>query len=107
MPKRQSFFTVDASSVQGEGAWVRFRKPKLRAIRAMKTADNDKDADKFELGLDMVKDHLLDWNWVDDDGAPLANPVESPDITDELNLTELEFLALALVGEEEENNLKN
>lgn len=102
MPKRQSSFKVDASSVQGEGAWVRFKKPKLRTIREMKTADSDESTDKFELGLNMVKEHLLDWNWVDDDDDPLASPSESLDVMDELNLTELEFLALALVGEEGE-----
>jgi len=73
---------------------------KVKEIRAMRKLAAEDDYDAFEGGLKMLADHLLDWNWVDDEDNPLPLPKNDPSVIDELTSAESEFLANLLMGED-------
>lgn len=103
MPKRRTVKEVDASEVQGEGAIVVISGVKVKEIRRIRTlANSEKDVDEFEMGLELVAKHIIDWNWVDDAGERLPTPKEDPSVIDELTDEEAVFLTQLLIGPGEE-----
>ena len=73
--------------------------PDLEDLDAYTTDFNSMDA-----GIDTLKKHILDWNWVDDEGEPLPNPQEDEDVFDELTDTEVTFLINRMMGVDEVKN---
>ena len=70
MPERPNTVKVDASSVQGEGAYVEWRRMTWGERReAMAAIANDKAK-----AIDFFFGHFAGWNWVDSDGNPLPLP---------------------------------
>ena len=97
MPQRQGTRTIDSKEVQGEGSWVEMRRPKGRDIKeAMRKSREDaEDAGGMKTytdSMDLLRAHTLEWNWVDDNGKPLAQPTD-PDVFDELTDDEIRFLS--------------
>jgi hypothetical protein len=92
MPQRQNLRRVDASGVQGEGAYVVLRALpwalQQRAQRALVeqaggTLPSDLTQIPVSLGFldandaltyEMLAGCVAEWNWVDDAGAPLPLP---------------------------------
>lgn len=99
--------TVDSDAVQGKGSWVKIkalRLKQMRRIRKQQAAEGE-DFDNFEAGLDLLREHVADWNWVDDDGQRLPSPADDPDVLDDLTDQEVDFLTnLIAPGEEELKN---
>ena len=99
MAKRQSVFLVPSDEVQGEGSWI-----KLKAIkyglskRVAVELEGVSDAEKLEVNARLIAEHLLGWNWVDDNDEPLPVPSENPDVLDDLTSQELEFIGEAMQG---------
>jgi hypothetical protein len=93
---------VQTEEVQGEGSYVVIRKPKVREIRELRQQRDSADVDTFEVSIELISDHLVDWNWVDDDDNPLPLPSQDPSVIDELNDEETEFLASILIGTRED-----
>ena len=76
MSKRPTTIKVDASSVQGEGAYIIFkrltwgeRRDYLKKYIALETPE-----ERSKSSLQFLLDHLVDWNWVDEKGDPLPLP---------------------------------
>lgn len=85
---------VGSEKIQGEGSWVKvksLRLKKMRDIRNQRGKEGD-DFDAFEVGVDLLVDHLVDWNWVDDNDQPMAIPSDDPSVLDTLTDQEIEFL---------------
>ena len=40
----------------------------------------------------MLKRIVVDWDWVDDEGNPLAKPKDDPDVIDALHIDEQTFI---------------
>ena len=59
MAQRKSTYRVDSSSVQGEGSWV-----ELSFI----TRGEAKDAKGEDWADEMLKNHVVAWDWVDEEG---------------------------------------
>lgn len=93
MPKRQSIRTLPSIEVQGEDSWVTVKYPDVKFMRKSMSAREGELADKFEAGLDVIKTHVLDWNWVDDDGNSLPSPKDDPTVVDQLTSMEIQWLA--------------
>ncbi len=125
MAKRVSTNKVPTVELQGEDSYVivsavktkeikETRRLSLRAEKAQKEVEKRRKAgeevedlepfDGFAAGLEMIQRHLLEWNWVDDDGVPLPQPKGNPEVLDELTVKEVTFLANLLTGEEESKN---
>lgn len=94
----------DSADVQGPGSYVVLRRPNWKAMRgalgAFQAAGGEANAS--EAGL-MMMDALLpemivEWNWVDEAGEPLALPAEDPTAIDELEPTEAIWLVQAASG---------
>lgn len=112
MPKRKtSIVRVDASDVQGEGAFVVVKKMQWGEIKALskqqrkanKLAKTDEEASE-EMAIDMtdklIASRVLEWNWVDDNGDPLPQPKDNPEVIDMCTDEEFEFLGTAIAGSE-------
>lgn len=101
MAKRQGKRRVDSTSIQGEGTWVEIDALTVKEVRQMRKAANEADYDSFEGGLDAIKKHVIGWNWVDYDESSLPAPRSFPDVVDTLTMPEINFLANALLGEDD------
>jgi len=85
---RQSTVKVDASSVQGEGAFVLWKRLTWGERKAIQ-----RDAQAGELDtLSMLITHIAGWNWVDGDGNALPLPTCEADL-EVLYDEEITFLA--------------
>jgi len=62
------------------------------------------DFDYLIEGIKSLRGHVLDWDWVDDEGSPLPKPQENPEVFDELTDDELTFLIDEMMGKEEVKN---
>ncbi len=125
MAKRQAILTFDSEDLQGQGSFVKIRMPawgdikKLRKTEAILAAE-EKEAEgnahavadiadrRLALTEDLIVAHVVEWDWVDDEDNPLPRPKNSPEVLDQLTVTEIEFLAGAMGGnDEQEENRKN
>lgn len=107
MPKRKTVKRFETEDLQGEDSYVVITGLKVKEVKALRKLDSDDDDfDAFEGGLNFIRQHVLDWNWVDDLGEPLPTPKEDPDVVYELTNEESEFLANIISGGETEE-LKN
>lgn len=108
MPQRKSVVRVDTEEFQGEGSFVTIVALKVREIREYRkqadakelneeTGEMEPSFDAFEGGVDMLKTHIKEWNWVDDDGNPLDQVPANPEVVDEITNAESEFLANLLL----------
>ncbi len=126
MAKRKTVKKVSTDELQGENSYVIVTAVKTKEIKQTRresqaVSDAQKEVEKrrkvgdediedvepydaFGSGLDMIRRHLKEWDWVDDDGVPLPQPKEDPNVLDELTIEEVTFLANLLTGEEDSKN---
>jgi len=58
--------------------------------------------------LDALKDHIIEWNWVDVDGSPLPQVHEDPSVLEQLVMEEITALTNAMgTGDAADQNAKN
>ena len=85
---RNSVVKVDASKIQGEGAYILWRRITWGERKQIQESNKQGTLDPMQI----VIDYLDEWNWVDNDGNPLPIPSTLDDLND-LYDEELEFLA--------------
>ena len=100
MVERKRVRKIPSDEIQGEGSWVVVARITVGEIRTKQKAGRKKGADIFGLTMDILKTHVLEWNWVDDDGEPLPQPKDDPDVIDQLVEFETVFLANHITGSE-------
>lgn len=105
MPKRLSVRRLDSLEVQGDDSWVVIKYPTVEFMR--QTLLDKPDAEQntrvmFDFGVKLIQEHVLDWNWVDDDGNPLPTPKNDPDAVRQLTSMELQWLASQLTPKDKE-----
>ena len=89
--KRSDTIRVDASQVQGEGAFVEWKRLTYGERRELTQKANEKKLNTVEF----LVSRIADWNWIGSDGAPL----ELPKTVDDLNyLYDEEITFLADIG---------
>lgn len=86
--ERKSSVKVDASTVQGEGAFVNWRRITWGERKALQQTAKDGEL----VPLQVLIDHLDSWNWVDNEGNPMPIPSKLDDLNN-LYDEEIEFLA--------------
>lgn len=97
MPQRKKTRRVDASAVQGEGAYV-----DVRSMRYGETADLQEEGDTLtphelnEVNIKLIQDKIAGWNWADENGEPLPLPATSEDVVRQLTIEEFGFLVKAI-----------
>jgi len=102
MPKRKSIRRFASDKVQGEDSWVLVAMLTVEEMRESRKVVSAQGFDAFELGVDLLKKHCREWNWVWDDGSPMPQPKESPDVIEKLTDLEVDFLGNCIRGSEEE-----
>ena len=100
MPKRRSVRRVDASSVQGDGAWVELRYLRWDEFREAKNWGEDSD----DLDRKILVEHVTAWNWGDDDGEPLPQPGDDGEWLGQLTTDEVSFLIESVFGAHDPKN---
>ena len=101
MPKRLRVQKFLSTKVQGDDSWVRVSPLTVAETREAREEREGADFDAFETGLKVLKEHVIEWNWVDDDGAPLPQMPEHPEVVELLTDTEVGFLSDCILGSEE------
>lgn len=102
MPERQSRKKYDSAKVQGNDSWVLVERMTVADLREAQDTPAEQD---MEYTLGLFERKVIDWNWVDSDGALMPNPQEDPGVLDTLTDQEFGFLVDCIKGNEEE--LKN
>lgn len=92
---------VDSPELQGEGSYVVITSPKVREIRRVQNAPRGED---YEASLALLENHIVDWNWEDEEGKPLALPKDNPAILDELTNDEMIYLLKVLTSIDHSKN---
>lgn len=80
----------DSEEVQGEGSWVDLHSMTWGDVTKVMDGGSLKELDDAEVGIELIANMVVDWNWVDDDGEPLPQP--TPDLIKSLPVEELMFL---------------
>ncbi len=96
MPKRINIKQFASDEVQGEGSFITLSALTIAEAKAMQSLGN---AEQVITGLEIIGRHVVDYNWVDDNGDPLPKPQDDPAFLDRLNMAELRFLVRNLVGQ--------
>ena len=90
--KNKKYRRVDTADVQGEGSFVVIQSPgydalgDLMAFAELKAgADEQVDVSKISpetIGaiFGLLEKVVVEWDWVDDDGNPLPQPKDDPDV---------------------------
>ena len=97
MPKRIEVYRVDSTEVQGKDSWVELRCLTWAEVQtSLKTkGENDEE---------LLKTHVLAWNWVDSKGKPLGDPRDS---IGKLLLHERWFIIDKLFKPRDKDTIKN
>ena len=91
MAQRVTTRKVLSDEVQGEGSWVMLRAlPYGMVTRRAKIDQADMDQ-VLAFNQEFLAEVVVDWNWVDDQGAPLSIPAN----VEQLVIPEFEFIARA------------
>ncbi len=108
MATRQSTVRVSSEEIQGEGSYVVLRYMKFGLVlEAMeKTEGKSNPKDEKEYTLKLLRDAVVEWNWVDDNGAPLPLPSEGLEI-ESLLTNEVVWLVEQVTGREKAKNSKS
>ena len=78
--KHKTFRVIDSSEIQGDGSFVKFKNITLNEILKYSQSDKGKvdNEEAAQLGLKVLDDMIVDWDWVDDEDQPLPIPSENP-----------------------------
>lgn len=85
---------IDCSEVQGEGAVCILSSLTVGHAKTL-FGDEGMDTAKkitFDEGLDILRELIISWNWVDDEDKPLPQVQDDPGLLDKLPIEEMEFL---------------
>lgn len=96
MPEKSTTKQVFSEKVQGKGSWVQFRKITYGESKALTAENKEHEGDaewQAQRTEQLLRDHILKWNWVDEDGQALPLPSEDPAVLDSLTGDEISFLA--------------
>jgi len=97
---------VDSESVQGKGTYVVVRKLTLGEAQTVRDMAKDGAVDDFAMSLNLLKDHVVEWNWSDAEERPFPLPSADGTILGKLTDDEAMFLVTALRGSLTEAALK-
>lgn len=95
MSKRQSVQRVPSLKVQGKDSWVEFKRFTVGESKKLREEAQEHDGDsewQQAHGEQMLCEHIINWNWVDDADQALQLPSTDPTVIDQLTDDELNFL---------------
>jgi hypothetical protein len=88
---------------QGDDAFVKLRMPTTEEINAFQriSAEQSGTLDELESAArEHIAKFILEWNYVDDDGAPLPQPHNNPDVFEQILGVEFQHIYAAWLGKD-------
>lgn len=130
MPERKVTRKVETPDIQGADSWVMLRPMTVGEVISLQREAEESPglwlrlvarlrhlfriAEKplprhktYENFTRRVLGFVADWNWVDDDGEPLPNPRDNPDVVKRLVDKEVLALVKIVYGKNEADDIKN
>jgi len=102
MPQRKRVIRFKSEAIQGSDSWVEVSRLTVGEARRADKIKDDPDTDSFAEVVELYQTHVINWNWVDDDGSGLPLPKDDPGVVDGLTADEFGFLGDCLAGSEED-----
>lgn len=99
MPQRKTTKRVDASEVQGEGAYVEVAPLKNGEVTEAQRVGGATYEEQNAYSSELIQKHVKGWNWVDEAGNPLPLPSEDETVIADLTVEETVFLSKAIGGD--------
>jgi hypothetical protein len=93
MAQRVSTKKILSDAVQGEGSYVVLRALPYGMISQRAKIDQTDFDQVLAFNEQFLAAVVVDWNWVDDEGAPLPLPANDPAVVNRLVIPEFEFVA--------------
>lgn len=105
MSTRKSTFQVSSDVVQGEGSYVLFHQLSFGTVMeaVQKQGATANPASDKEFTQKLLRDAIIEWNWVDDSGAPLPTPAKGLAI-ENLLTSEIMWLVEQITGKAQAKN---
>lgn len=104
MVRRQNRIHVVTTDLQGDDSYVIVTLPTVGEIKSILLHEGQ-NLESFEDGARIIRNHVFEWNWVDDDGNPLPTPKDDPAVVETLTTEEYRgLIALLMGGEGERKN---
>lgn len=105
MGERKSTFKVSSEEIQGVGSYVIFRHMTFGTVLQAMSKSGDKTNSKEEKAFTekLLKEAVIEWDWVDDNGAPLVLPSAGLEI-ESLLTNEIMWLVSQITGKEQSKN---
>jgi hypothetical protein len=100
---QQRTVRVNSAEVQGPESFVVVRRMTVGETKDMLKRGIDREAglETYSENTGWVAEHVVEWNWTDQDGNALPYPKNEPAVMDRLTNEELAFLNQAIVGRTE------
>ncbi len=101
MRQKDKHIRIDSTQVQGPESYVVVKSPSwglLRKAQRMQADGADPGMVGVEFAEAMIQESVLDWNWADDQDAPLPTPVNDPEVVGLLTVEEVTFLVAQING---------
>lgn len=101
---RQSRLKRIVGGPQGEDAFVEILLPTVGEIKALqKLVKEVTEGDQNDVNLDTnnkyLVEHIMNWNWVDDEEVAFPTPRQDVSVLDKLTIEETLFLNQSLSGQ--------
>jgi len=93
MPKRRVQKRFDTKDVQGDSSYVILSSLRVAERRQYVKDSKEEGFEPLEWSITLLTRHLVEWNWVDEDGKALPIPRDDPAVVDSLTDPEAELLA--------------
>lgn len=98
MPKRQNRIRAATPDVQGDDSYIVVTLPTTQELKAIIRLEDSDNVQAFESGADLIRNHLKEWNWVDDDEEPLPLPKDDMDVIGRLTAQEFRTVLDVMTG---------
>lgn len=98
---RRNIRRVASDAVQGAGSWVSVRIISFGEAKRITAETGNADANSaatIAMTERLIREHLVDWSWRDDNGNPLPLPSQDANVIDQLTVEEIAFLGTAING---------
>lgn len=98
MPQRNGIRTI-LGGPQGEDAEIRYSVSTINELQAELDSLDLSSPEAEQRAREFFAKRLISWNWVDNDGTPLPQPHNNPDVFGELTSEEMQFVAQCVRGQ--------
>lgn len=106
MAKRQRTRRVSPTP-QGTDSFIEIRELTVGEAKAFQErAKGNQNGEVDAVAMEALSEMVIAWDWVDDDGQPLPQPHNNPDVFDLLIPSEIQFITEALGGDVEQKKAR-